>query len=60
MVIERCHMSMMNGNQVTSYEYICSKCGRSGSSYLAMQDHEKSCDRDIKDALRKTFRGHSQ
>jgi hypothetical protein len=53
-------MSMMNGNQVTSYEYICSKCGKSGSSYLAMQDHEKSCDRDIKDALRKTFRGHSQ
>ena len=60
MVIERCHMSIMNGNHVTTYEYICSKCGKSGSSYLAMQDHEKSCDRDIKDALRKTFRGHSQ
>ena len=60
MVIERCHMSMMNGNEVNSYEYICSKRGKSGPSYLAMQDNEKSCDRDIKDALRKTFRGHSQ
>ena len=59
MVIERCRVSVANGNWVTVYSYECGKCGRSGSSYLSMQDHEKSCGKDIRDALRKTFRGHT-
>jgi len=52
MVIERCHTSITNGNDVTWYEYICQRCGIFGQSYQAMLEHERSCSKEPKDLLK--------
>ena len=38
MVIERCHMPIVNWNQMTSYEYIFSKCVKFGPLMRVEED----------------------